>query len=101
MFLIILFSAFIIGFQACCRDDGLRYCSEPATITGVDYRECVCCGGWFIEIGEETLRAMNLPEAFVQSFDAEDLPLPVYLEWRPVENPCLGDEIKVTCIRRR
>lgn len=90
-----------IAIQTCCKNDDLGYCSDRGVITGVDYRECACCGGWFIDIGDEELRAVSLPPAFVESFDLEDLPLPVFLEWSRVEDPCLGDEIEVECIRLR
>gem|GEM_PF-760313 len=88
--------------QSCCKhDDDFGYCSTPAVITGIDYRECICCGGWFIDIGGEELRAPTLPTDFMESFSPDDLPLPVFLEWERVEEPCLGDEIEVSCIRRR
>lgn len=101
IFLTMLAGLFFFLFQACCDDeDNDIYCEEQGTIIGVDYRECACCGGWFIEIGDDTLRAWTLPQEFAQSLDPMSLPVPVLLEWSPKENPCLGDEIDVECIRR-
>ncbi len=85
--------------SACDKDGNEMQCSEPGIIIGADIRACVCCGGWFIEIAGDTLRA-NLTKEFVESFDLEDLPIPVTLDWIHVENPCLGDEIEVSCIRK-
>lgn len=99
-FILVLIVAALI-YPGCCDDDDLGYCSEKAIILEVDYRECACCGGWFIEIGEDTLRAIDLPLEFRQSLQVDEYPLPVYLEWTPMEEPCLGDEIEVECIRRR
>ena len=103
-FLAILFSASIFLYSACCEhddDDDAGYCSEEGIILSPDFRDCACCGGWFIEIGNDTLRANNLPQEFVASFDFSDLPLPVYLEWSTADPLCLGDEILVPCVRRR
>lgn len=81
-----------------CDND---YCSEEGVITGADPRDCICCGGWFIKIGEKTWRVWSLPESFIQDLENREYPVPVYLEWSPSENPCLGDEITVECIRKR
>ena len=104
IFLMLLFalglSLFINGCDNDCECE-TDYCSEEGMILDIDPRRCACCGGWFIEIGEDTLRALTLPDEFAQSLDFDEFPLPVYLEWMPVENLCLGDEIKVECIKRQ
>ena len=103
----ILILAIILGaitfFSACCEDhdDDPGYCSEEGIILGIDYRECACCGGWFIEINSDTLRALDLPQEFQENLNEDEFPLPVYLEWSPDETPCLGDEIEIDCIRRQ
>ena len=96
----ILFGFGIFLYSSCCEEEP-GYCTEEGIITAVDYRECACCGGWFIEIGGDTLRAPDLPQEFKEGLDSNEFPLPVYLEWSPNETPCLGDEIEVPCIRRR
>lgn len=99
---ILMMLLIITLLPACCKDDDdFGYCSTQAVITGVDYRRCFCCGGWFIEIDGEELRALTLPDDFVESFSPGDLPLPVFLEWEREKDPCLGDEIEVSCIRKR
>ncbi len=90
-----------LSFSACCDDDDLQPCSETGIIIGIDYRECGCCGGYFIEINEDTLRAPTLPEPFVNSFDPAEIPLPIYLEWHEQDPQCLGDEIVIDCIARQ
>lgn len=100
----LLFSGLFSLLSACHKDcitdcDGL----ERGVITGIDYRKCIhpCCGGWYIKIGEDTLRAPELPSEFANTLDSEDFPLPVCLRWQPYADPCMGDEITVTAIRRR
>ena len=94
---------FVLGafllFPACCDDDNY-VCSDQGIILGEDPRDCVCCGGWFIEIGDDTLRAQTLPEAFLQTLYPVEYPLPVRLDWEPDTTPCLGDEIEVSCMEK-
>ena len=77
---------------ACSKEEG--YMSE-GSITGPDYRECACCGGWYIVIGPQTYRFQELPEGC--SIDLIDaiFPIEVKLDWRIDDTPCLGDEIVV------
>ncbi|NND32153.1 MAG: hypothetical protein HKN76_06135 [Saprospiraceae bacterium] len=85
---------------ACCKDhdDDIPHCHQTAVILGADFRDCVCCGGWFIRYQGDTVRA-TLPAEFVATFSMEDLPLTVFLEIRDVDQPCLGDEVEVLCVR--
>lgn len=83
---------------ACHRDCDDTGAWDDGVILGVDYRECVCCGGWFIEIGEDTLRAQVFPDDFEVG---DRYPIPVRLRWEPDPTPCLGDEIIVFEIERR
>jgi hypothetical protein len=94
----------IFLFPACCPhddDDGPGYCSDEGIILSYDPRDCACCGGVFIKIQSDTLRAMTLPTDFAQTLDESEFPLPVFMEWAHSPNPCLGDEILVECIRRQ
>lgn len=105
-FFILLTIVFGVGtcFFGCCENDCPSvdcYCSEKGIILGIDNRDCYCCGGWYIQIGNDTLRAPVLPVEFQQGLGSDEFPLPVYLEWALSEEPCLGDEIVVECIRRQ
>ena len=81
-----------------CSDDGLLE-TENGLITGPDYRLCACCGGYFIEIGNETYRFWNVPES--SSLDLINADFPIYVEvgWIPQEDACIGDEIEVFYLR--
>lgn len=92
----------IFGWQGCCHhDDGDGFCGKKGVVIGIDFRKCVCCGGYFIEVEGDTLRSWNLPQPFMDEIAGEDFPISVYLEWQPAATPCLGDEIEVSCIRKR
>ena len=90
-----LFITFILAVLISCTSNTENECMDDATIIGSDYRECMCCGGWFIEIGEDTLRFDSLPEGSKIVIKDYELPLAVRVEWDARENPCLGDEIDI------
>jgi hypothetical protein len=92
MFRLFIILSFIL-LSGCQREKN-DYQSE-GTITGYDYRMCMCCGGWFVEIGDSTWRFDQIPEGCTIILDSVTFPLPVYLDWEKKNPPCLGDEIVV------
>ena len=70
-------------------------------ITGLNPRECMCCGGWNIEINNSTFRFYNLPENSNIDLLHESMPLYVELVWKKDKNGCLGDEILIDYIKKR
>ena len=69
----------MIFFLSCVKEE-YKYKSE-GTITGQDYRMCVCCGGWFITIDEKQYLFNTLPGDAGFSLDNEKFPLAVKLDW--------------------
>lgn len=102
---LIFLLAGIFMYSGCDKDDDndtvSASCTEQGVITGIDIRRCACCGGWFIEIDNKTLRATTLPQEFLESLDPDEFPLHVFLEWSQPLTLCTADEIIVTCARRR
>jgi hypothetical protein len=93
----ILYSILLFAAFSSCRDECERF--SIGLITGPDYRECVCCGGYFIEIDKDTYRfsSEELPEGSIDLVDAQ-FPIKVRVRWHLKENGCLGDEILITKI---
>ena len=54
---------------------------STAVITGPDVRDCICCGGYFIEIGDSTYNFDTLPTTSKIDLTTETFPLPVKLDW--------------------
>ncbi len=77
---------------ACNREDTFM---DTGTITGQDPRDCMCCGGWFIEIRDTMYRFDQLPPNNVIDLSTITYPMKVKLDWKKKEIPCLGDEIEV------
>ena len=70
-------------------------------ITGIDDRECSCCGGYFIEIGDSTHRFETIPPGTNLKLENQDFPIFVKLDWHEDPNACLGDEIIVERIEEQ
>ncbi len=103
--LFFIFAATAIMLTSCIIDDysndpGHKYQSE-GLITGQDFRKCMCCSGWFITIDNSHYRFLTIPEGSSLNLDNAKFPVKVLLDWKKVEDPCMGDEIIVTRIQRK
>jgi hypothetical protein len=97
---IVLMSYLLLPFIISCSTEVEEYMDE-GTITGYDTRECSCCGGFFIDIGNITYRFYTIPDNSSLNLENPDFPIPVKLSWKMDENACLGDEIIVLSIERK
>jgi len=96
---IILFIVFFTFLAVSCeRNHG--YQSE-GTITGYDFRKCMCCGGYFVDIEDSTYRFYTMPNGFIFNWETDTFPIEVLLNWKPDSVLCLGDEIIVSKMIRR
>jgi hypothetical protein len=74
-------------------------------LIGIDYRKCASpfCGGWFVEIEDDTLRFFEIPKSTDINLDSEAVfPQPVKVEWMRYENEWkdIEDLIKVNALFR-
>lgn len=83
-----------------CTEEENEYLSD-GTITGADARECICCGGYFIDINDSTYRFYELPEPNDIDLINAVFPIFVKLDWAKADFVCLGDEIKIFRIKLR
>lgn len=94
---------FALMFIRCTNssDTHTELYNSDGTITGYDMRECACCGGWFIVIGDTTYRFYELPKGSNIFFELETYPIEVKLDWKKSPTPCMGDEIVVERIKKK
>lgn len=90
--LILVLSLSFLSISSCKKDD--EYQSD-GIITGQDLSLCGCCGGWFIEIDNTTYRFYELPQGSDFTLDNATFPVTVKLNWKMMDNACLGDEILI------
>ena len=69
----------IITTISCSRDKADF--QSIGIITGPDYRECTCCGGWFIDISDTTYNFDNLPASSNIDLSMATFPITVKLDW--------------------
>ncbi len=100
-----LFCTFLLLILISCKVDKSSDVEDQflsdGTITGEDYRDCACCGGWFIDITDSTFRFYQLPDGSNIDLTNETFPVEVRLDWHHDDNACIGDEIIVDKIRKR
>jgi len=93
---IMILSAALVG--SCQKEEPFM---DVGIITGPDLRLCACCGGWFINIGNDTYRFMEIPCNCSLDLVNAEFPVIVNIDWEEDPNPCLGDEITVHRIRKK
>jgi len=94
---IVVFLLFV-ALSCSLEEDEFR---SNGVITGYDTRECVCCGGYFIEIANSAYRFYDIPNGSRLNLDNPTFPIYVKLDWQKDPNACLGDEIIVPRIEER
>lgn len=86
-----------LSLTACLDDEAFP---KKGVITGPDMSMCACCGGWFIQIGEETFRFDKLPMGSGIDLENETFPIKVRLDWKKDEKACISNRIKITRVQR-
>lgn len=74
---------------------------SEGNIIGQDAALCACCGGWFIEIDNNTYRFNNLPEDSELDLMDASFPVSVQLEWIVDSVGCIGDEILINELKKK
>jgi hypothetical protein len=96
---VITASVLLSGFSLCHRESDDF--SAHGTITGPDLRDCVCCGGWYIEIDTAVYEFDTLPENSGIDLEKETFPIKVKLDWQLSEKPaCPNKRIDIQRIAK-
>ena len=96
-----LLSVFLLLSLPSCNDDGVL---DLVVFTGIDQRECFCCGGFMIDFscntepyGGDFKLAYDLPPGSDITWES-DFPVYAWINWEPVSSAC--DVIRVSWVRR-
>jgi hypothetical protein len=84
-FLVLLSLVFIIAISSCKKDTVSN--NINAEIISFNSDKCMCCWGWTIKIGNDTIKSDNIIIGKLVGYEIKD-PIKVYID--------LG-EIKATC----
>lgn len=104
--MIIVFA--IIQFSSCKKENNNNqsggtipggYQSE-GTIVGLNPGECICCGGWLININNKQYEFFSLPENSTINLNDETFPLKVVLDWKLNPKECVDYLIIIESIKK-
>ena len=85
----------IFGFICCHKDNNEDYKSK-GKILGPDYRECACCGGFYIQIDSLTYEFDSIPTNSNINLQKDTFPISVKLDWQLSDNPaCPNKRISI------
>jgi hypothetical protein len=86
----------------CCKKESPQDFKSSGVITGPDYRACVCCGGFFIQIDTITYEFNTLPAGSDINLQTETFPIAVKLDWKfPENSACPNNRIEILRIKRQ
>ena len=93
--------AFFLIFSVICgckKEEDTSF--SDGIITGVDYRKCMCCSGYFIKIDTLKYRFFAIPDTTEINLEKAVFPIPVKLKWKKMESNC-SDVIEVIEMKTR
>lgn len=76
LYIVLLFFVILVA----CEKEGNDYQSD-AVITGPDFGQCICCGGYFITIGDSNYHFDSLPVTSDIDLSSSTFPISVRLDW--------------------
>ncbi|MFW5656087.1 MAG: hypothetical protein ACOC0R_04960 [Mariniphaga sp.] len=84
-----------------CNKDEKYSCEHDGKIIAYDFRECMCCPGWYIKINDDTLKFSAVPgeDALWQEVNIEGFPVYVEITYQPVTGECADENWEATCLK--
>ncbi len=97
---ILLFAISAIIIVLSCSKDNDENCSKEGEIIDYNGNECMCCPGWTIKAGQDTIKVLNLPEEnqVRDIMEAKGFPIPVKLDYENTTGSCEDIYKRVTCL---
>lgn len=96
----LIFFILIFSLLDCTNSNNNDSNLTKATITGRDFRKCMCCGGWIIKIDTLDCLFDNLPASATFNLDSEKYPLPVLIAYTKKTEYC-DNFITITTIKKQ
>jgi len=82
-----VFALLILLLSCANNDDSTKNYKSEGIITAIDFTECLCCGGYIIEIENNGYHFFDeFPNK--ENLDLENLPIKVKLDWELISGTC-------------
>ena len=100
IFILISFFYLNLFLTSCCKNDETERCDFSGEILYYDYTECLCCPGWVIKTGNDTIKTEVLPNPALVMKEIENYGFPVAIEfdYKDTIGICSQAYKKVTCL---
>jgi len=75
-------------------------CSQSGLIIEYDYTECLCCPGWLIKTGNDTIKTATLSNETIlwDVVETKGFPIEIMFDYKEKQGACKDFYIEVTCI---
>lgn len=90
----------ILILNSCYKNDEPGNCNKTGEIIFYEYKECLCCPGWVIKIGNDTIKTELLPnqEIVMDEIEKNGFPISILLEYKDTTGICNLKYKKITCL---
>ncbi|MBK7095441.1 MAG: hypothetical protein IPH57_10480 [Saprospiraceae bacterium] len=98
--IILTFLVAYLFVGSCCCNVEESICSKSGEIIFYEYKECLCCPGWVIKTGEDTIKTELLPNQDIVLDEIEKNGYPVLIEFEYIDTTgiCNMQYKKITCL---
>lgn len=92
---------FLVFIMIACSKEDNSY-DSVGTITGIDARLCMCCGGWIINIDDVVYLIDSMPKDSDIDINNATFPITVELDWKLIDGACSSfNRISVQRIKKK
>jgi hypothetical protein len=94
---------FIVAFLfigICCCSVEERICSKKGELIFYEYKECLCCPGWVIKTGQDTIKTEILPcqDIVLDEIEKNGYPVLIQFDYIDTTGICNKKYKKITCL---
>jgi hypothetical protein len=91
----------ILAFSMILCQKGTDNYRSEGIILGPDFRDCACCGGWYIKIDTTEYEFDTLPQNTDIDLQGDPFPINVKLDWQLSSRiPCPDKWVVITRIKK-
>ncbi|MGE5357102.1 MAG: hypothetical protein ACM3PT_12785 [Deltaproteobacteria bacterium] len=91
----------LLMLSSCCKTEEENTCQKKGQIISYVYIECMCCPGWVISTGNDTIKAEILPdeEKIWKIIETSGYPVNIMFDYNNITGVCSERYKKITCLK--
>lgn len=101
----LLLSIFLlsVSFHFGCNKavDECTRCDHTAYLLYPDYRDCICCTGWYVKVDDDTFKVYEFPQqdSVYEYIEKNGLPVKISMSYVDTTDMCNEDFKRITCFK--